>query len=160
MPPTTRQRVNRPYQITGVVCMLFAAFIARESIRLDFYSAAGPGPGFFPLVLSVAFAGLALAMFWQATFGRVEPVPAQVVGKPADYHRIIAIIAALLATMLLLETLGFRLAFLALYMVLMNLSAPRRWVLTTLLAVAGSFGIYQVFVGIFQIPLPVGILGF
>ena len=160
MPPTTGHRANRPFQIAAAVCVLFALGIARESIRLDFYSAAGPGPGFFPLLLSVAFAGLGGTLFWQATWGRVELPSVDFDEKRTDYSRIAAIMAALLATTLLLQTLGFRLAFLALYMVLMNLSAPRRWVRTTLLALAGSFGIYQVFVSIFDIPLPVGILGF
>ena len=160
MPPTTEHRANRPFQIAAAVCVLFALGIARESIRLDFYSAAGPGPGFFPLLLSVAFAGLGGTLFWQATSGRVALPSVDFVDRRTGYSRIAAIMAALLATMLLLETLGLPPGVPGLYMVLMNLSAPRRWVRTTLLALAGSFGVYQVFVGIFQIPLPVGIFGF
>lgn len=55
--------MTRPYQITATVCVLFAVFVVRESVKLKLYTAMGPGPGFFPLWLSMFFGVLAVVMF-------------------------------------------------------------------------------------------------
>ena len=67
--------MNRAYQITGVVFLLLAAFIARESLELKFYTSNGPGPGFFPFWLSMALGLLAVLMILKATFRESEPIP-------------------------------------------------------------------------------------
>lgn len=45
-------------QITGVLFILLAAFVARESLDLKFYTQLGPGPGFFSFWLALVLGPL------------------------------------------------------------------------------------------------------
>ena len=73
-----------PYVITGTVFLLLAAFIAVESLKLRYYTALGPGPGFFPFWLSLILAGLSIIMLVQAGLGRWEDkVPTEQGGRPS-----------------------------------------------------------------------------
>ncbi len=152
--------MKRSHQVAAAGWMLFALFIARESIRLEFYTAQGPGPGFFPLLLSCLLALLAIAMFRQAGSRAPDAVAPSTARTPEGRRRFALILVAIAAAATFLDTLGFRLTFFALYLVLMNLSAPRRWIPTTALAAAGSFLVYAVFVSVFDVPLPRGVFGF
>lgn len=150
--------MKRPYQITAVMCLVLAAFIARESLTLRYYTPLGPGPGFFPFWLSVVFGMLTAVLFWQATFGRTDPMPADFLASRAGYLRMAAIVASLVGTVVLLNPLGYRLTTLACYLFLLTALGRPGPVVTGLTALAGSFGVYQVFVSLLKIPLPVGIL--
>jgi putative tricarboxylic transport membrane protein len=151
--------VKRPYQVTAVVCVLFAAFVARQSLALKLYTPLGPGPGFFPFWLAVLFGLLAALMLGQATFGRSTPPPADLAATRAGYLRIGAIVGSLAGTVFLLNPLGFRLTTLAFYLVLLNVLSRQNWLVTILVAAAGSFGVYHLFADVLTIPLPVGFLG-
>jgi putative tricarboxylic transport membrane protein len=151
--------MKRPYQITSAVLILAAAFLARESLRLRYYTSLGPGPGFFPLWLSVLVAVLGAAMFWRATFGPPEAKPADFYANRGGYLRIGAVIGALVAVIVLIEPLGFRLAMLGFYLFILTALGRRHWLLTGIIAMAGSFGVYYVFVHWLAVPLPIGFLG-
>jgi hypothetical protein len=152
--------MKRWYQIASVVSMLVAAFLARESLRLRYYTPLGPGPGFFPLWLSILLAILAVAMFWQATFGKPEAMPADFYADRKGYLRIGAVVAALVGVIVLIEPLGFRLVMLAFYLFLLAALGRQHPLVTGTIALAGSFGVYYVFAHWLAIPLPIGLFGF
>lgn len=152
--------MKRPYQITGVVLMLVAAFLVRESLRLRYYTPLGPGPGFFPLWLSILLAILAVAMFWQATFGKPEAMPADFYSDRKGYLRIGAVLGALVGVIVLIGPLGFRLVTLGFYLFLLIALGRQHLLLTVIIALAGSFGVYYVFVHWLATPLPIGLFGF
>ncbi len=152
--------MKRPYQITSVVLMLVAVFLARESLRLRYYTPLGPGPGFFPLWLSILLAALGAAMFWRATFGRPETMPADFYADRSGYLRIGALVAALVGVIVLMEPLGFRLVMLGFYLFLLTVLGRQHPLLTGIIALAGSFGVYLVFVKWLATPLPIGLFGF
>ena len=152
--------MKRPYQITGVVLMLVAAFLVRESLRLRYYTTLGPGPGFFPLWLSILLAILAVAMFWQATFGKPEARPADYYPDRKGYLRIGAVLGALVGVIVLIGPLGFRLVMLGFYLFLLIALGRQPLLLTVIIALAGSFGVYYVFVRWLATPLPIGLFGF
>lgn len=151
--------MKRPYQITSAVLILAAAFLARESLRLRYYTSLGPGPGFFPLWLSVLVAALGAAMFWLATFAAPEARPADFYADRRGYLRIGAVVGALVTVIALLEPLGFRLAMLGFYLFILTALGRQHWALTGGIALAGSFGVYYVFVHWLAVPLPIGFLG-
>jgi putative tricarboxylic transport membrane protein len=152
--------MKRPYQITSVVAMLVAVLVARESLRLRYYTLLGPGPGFFPLWLSILLAILAAAMFWQATFGKPEAMPADFYADRSGYLQIGAVVAALVGVILLMEPLGFCLVMLGFYLFLLTVLGRQHWLLTGIIALAGSLGVYLVFVKWLATPLPIGLFGF
>jgi putative tricarboxylic transport membrane protein len=151
--------VTRPYQITSAVLILAAAFLARESLRLRYYTSLGPGPGFFPLWLSVLMGILGAAMFWRATFGTPEAMPADFIADRRGCIRVAAVVGMLVAVIVLIEPLGFRLAMLGFYLFILTALGRQHWLLTGIIALAGSFGVYYVFVHWLAVPLPIGFLG-
>ncbi len=151
--------MERPYQITAAMCLLFAAFVAYGSFKLRLYTPMGPGPGFFPFWLSLAFGLLAVILFWQASFGGSEPMPADFFATRTGYLRIAAILVALIGTVVLLNPLGFRLTSLLFYFFLLNVLGRQGLLVSVLVACVGSFGVYHVFADWLLIPLPIGVLG-
>ena len=151
--------MKRPYQITGLALMLAAVFLARESPRLRYYGSIGPGPGFFPRWLSVLLAILGAAMFWRATFGAPETMPADFYADRRGYIRIAAVVGALLAIILLIEPLGFRLTMLGFYLFILTALGRQHPLVTGIIALAGSFGVYYIVARWLATPLPIGLFG-
>jgi len=152
--------MKRPYQITSVMLVLLAAYLIRESLGLRYYSPLGPGPGFFPLWLSILLAILAVVMFCQATFGKPEAMPADFYADCKGYMRIGAVVASLMVVIVLMEPLGFCLVTLGFYLFLLIALGRQHPLVTVIIAMAGSFGVYYVFVHWLTTPLPIGLLGF
>ena len=152
--------MKRPYQVTSVVVMCMAAFLANASLELRYYTPLGPGPGFFPLWLSILLAILAIAMFWQATFGKSDAMPDDFFAGRKGYLRIGAVVAALVGVIALMEPLGFCLVMLAFYLFLLSALGRQHLVVIGLVALAGSLGVYYVFVHWLAVPLPIGLFGF
>lgn len=151
--------MKRAYQITGVLFIPFSVFVARESIELRFYTSLGPGPGFFPFWLSVLLGLLACVMLCQATFGRSDPMPADMFPRKVGYLRLAAITVALIGVLVLMNPLGFRLSMLAFLLFLLFALGRANPVVAVPVALAGSFGFYYVFLEWLKIPLPVGMFG-
>ena len=151
--------MKRPYQITGIVFILFSAFIARESLDLKFYTSLGPGPGFFPFWLSIFLGLLAANMLYQATFKPQEPMPPDFFANTKGYLKIAAILFAMIASVVFMDVIGFRLTMLAFYLFLLFALGRQNVFVTIAVALAGSWGVYQVFVEYLKVPLPVGMFG-
>jgi putative tricarboxylic transport membrane protein len=151
--------LKRPYQITALVCLLFALFVGWQSLRLPYYSVMGPGPGFFPIWLSVFFGLLAAVMFGQATVGVSEPMPEDFFPHRTGFVRIGVILGAMTGTILLIDPLGFRLTMFAFFLLLLSALSRHRLIVSVPIAAVGSFGVYQLFTGFLEIPLPIGIFG-
>jgi len=152
--------MKRPYQVTGVVFLLLAAFIAYEALKLRYYTHLGPGPGFFSWWLSLILGGLAIVMILQAMFGRSEAMPADFFADRIGYLRIGAVVLALVATIYLLEPLGFSLTMFAVCAFLLYALGRQSFILTVLVSLASSFGTYYVFDRWLKVPLPRGVFGF
>jgi putative tricarboxylic transport membrane protein len=151
--------VKRPYQVTSVVVMCMAALLANESLELRYYTPLGPGPGFFPLWMSILLAILAVAMFWQATVGKSDAMPDDLLADRQGYLRIGAVLAALVGVIVLMEPIGFCLVMMGFYLFLLIVLGRQHPVVTGIVAVAGSLGVYYVFVHWLAVPLPVGLFG-
>jgi putative tricarboxylic transport membrane protein len=153
---TSPQTMRRPLQIAAIAIALAGLLVVRESVALKLYTAMGPGPGFFPLWLAIALIALAAAMFFQATFQAAEPMPEAFLPTSIGLIRILAVLAALVAVMLLLEPLGMRLTMFAFTALLPPLLGYRRPLIVLAIALAASFGVFEVFARVLDIPLPNG----
>ncbi len=169
---------------TAALLLALAAYVFHESFELQYYTQLGPGPGFFPRWLAGGLGACALAMGVQAWLQEravkvpdhapagsapagtasagtapAETLPADFLPDRAGALRIGAVFVALVAVVFLLEPLGFRLTMLGVYLGLLVVLGRRGWLLTAAVALAGSFGVYHVFVHWLRVPLPVGLLG-
>jgi putative tricarboxylic transport membrane protein len=152
--------MKRPYQITGVVFLVLAVFIAWESLDLKFYTYIGPGPGFFPFWLAIALGVLAVLMIIQATFRRPDPMPEDFFASRAGYLRVGAIVLALTVTTALMDVVGFQLTMLGTIIFLLFALGRPSLIVTLLVSVAGSFGCFYLFDRWMKVPLPSGFFGF
>jgi putative tricarboxylic transport membrane protein len=153
--------MKRPYQIMSALFFVFSIFIVWQSIELRYYTSLGPGPGFFPFWLSSGLAVLSAVMFYQATWGgaRKDPMPVDFFASRVGYFRIAAITVATAAVVVTMEPLGFRISMLGYLLFLLFALGRVNLIATVVVALAGSFGVYHVFVQWLAVPLPVGMFG-
>ena len=147
------------YKITGALFLLFTVFIIYESLRLQYYTPLGPGPGFFSFWVALIFGGLAIIMILQATFGPAEPMPEDFFSTRNGYLRLGAVVLSLVFTTALLDFLGFRLTMLIVYLFLLYSFGRQKFLLTLTVSLAGSFGVFHMFDQWLHVPLPKGVFG-
>ena len=75
------------------------------------------------------------------------------------YLRIGAVLAALVGVIALMESIGFCLVMLGFYLFLLIVLGRQHPVVTGIVALAGSLGVYYVFVHWLAVPLPIGLFG-
>ncbi len=153
--------MKRAWQCTGTAfAILFAAW-AQQSWMLSLTDALGPGPGFFPFVLSLA--GVALAMALALRAGSVEhdsaPPLQPLFPRGRALRTVLVVLAALCAVAILLEPLGFRLSVAAFCLALLPALGARNRVVVAVFIAAASFGVYGLFADVLKVPLPIGLLG-
>jgi putative tricarboxylic transport membrane protein len=151
--------MKRPYQLAGVVLILYSAFIARQAIDLRLYTRLGPGPGFFPLWVSILLALLGVIILFQASTTASDQLPEDFIPSRVGLLRVGAIITALAGGALLMEPLGFRLTMLGFLLFLLFVLGRENLLVTVLVALVGSFGTYYAFVELLKVQLPVGLVG-
>ena len=151
--------MRRAWQIASLVSLTLAALSAWYARGLSLTDALGPGPGFFPFWLALVGGGLALVLLVQATRG-TAPLPAgPLVPDGPALRRVGLIVVALTGVAVMLEPLGFRLVTAVFLVVLLVALGIRRWWVTAVFALLGSFGVFHVFYHWLKVPLPIGLLG-
>lgn len=132
----------------------FAPLKARP---LPLRDALGPGPGFFPLWLSIV--GMALgALLLLETARRPPPEPGtpSLIPDLGALARIGAVVALLALAALALEPLGFRItaaAFSVLALVALGIRSP---VALLVFGALASIGVFDIFYHHLKVPLPIG----
>lgn len=151
--------MRRPNQIAGAVLILVAALVAREALTLEYFTMIGPGPGFFPFWLSVLLGLSGASILYQATVKPSDPMPVDFIPTRAGLLRIGAIVLAVIAVVVLMVPLGFRLTVLGFQFFLLFALGRQSLPVTIVVSLAGSFGVYEVFSNFLELPLPVGGFG-
>ncbi len=146
-------------RMVACVCLV-AIFLAAlvTSLSYSLMDALGPGPGFFPFWLSLIGAALTVIILienWRSPDVAGESIlPDQAAALQGGI-----VLAALIAATVLFEVLGFRLTMLGFIAGLLFALGARSPTAIVLTAVAGSFGVFHVFLYWLKVPLPIGALG-
>jgi putative tricarboxylic transport membrane protein len=152
--------MKRAWQIASVAFVALAVLTIVLSFDYPYKDKLGPGPGFFPLWMSLITAGLSLALFIQTTWGAsLADAAATLMPKRDGAVRILLIMAALIVCLFLLDPLGFRLSLFLFLLFLPFALGMRSWWIIPLFAALGSFGIFHVFYYWLKTPLPIGVFG-
>jgi putative tricarboxylic transport membrane protein len=154
--------MNRQDQIGGWVWFCWGLFIVFGSlISLKIGTANDPGPGLFPFLAGILLTVFSLAVFLKATFQK-KSGEKNVRDLWANLHwkKVLYTIAILFVYALLLESVGFLLITLLLFIFLFRKIEPQKWKLVIGLSVLASFGAYLIFDRILQVQLPRGLFGF
>lgn len=150
-------RVN--YIVWGTL-LAFGGFVVRESLKHRYLgSDFGPGPGFFSFWLGVLLMVLSLAQIVMAYRRPAESLPDGFIPNRDGVNRMLSIMGALVASMFLMDYLGFSLTIMAFCIFLLRRLGRQSWWLTLVLAVVASFGTTYLF-SLLQVMLPKGFLGF
>jgi len=151
--------MNRVYLVAWTVLLLFGGFVIHESLQISYYGMDfGPGPGFFSFWLGVLVVLLSLWEIKKTLPHFRERIPADFLPDRAGVRRILALIGAMTAAVLLMGTLGYSLTILFFCVFLLRVLATQPWWVTVLLSLTASFGTFHGFRSL-QVFLPVGFLG-
>ena len=152
--------MRRANFIVWGVLLAFGAFVVKESLKHHYYgSDFGPGPGFFSFWLGTLLMVLSLAQIVMTWFRPAETLPADFIPSREGVQRMLSIMGALVASLLLMDTLGFSLTMIGFCIFLLRRLGRQPWWLTLILAVVAGLGTTYLF-GLLQVMLPKGFLGF
>jgi len=152
--------MKRAWQIGCVAFVALAIFWLIVSFQYPYKDRLGPGPGFFPFWLSIITGALALALLFQTSLAKSSAGGlATLLPDRQGALRILAILAALIGSLALLDPLGFRISLFLFLLFLPFALGERTWWISLIFAAAGSFGVFHVFYYWLKVPLPVGVLG-
>ena len=152
--------MRRGWQV-ACVCLL-GIFLAAlvTSLGYSLTDALGPGPGFFPFWLSLIGTALTGAMLVQIARSKIFTVAAvEILPSRQAAFQAGGVLIALIAAAALFEPVGFRLTMLMFIAGLLLVLGARSPIAIALSAVAGSFGVFHVFLYWLKVPLPIGAFG-
>ncbi len=153
--------MKRPWQIASLVFVVLSIFVLIHSFSYPYHDRLGPGPGFFPFWMSIITGALSLGLFLETTLSKKkeESAASSFFPNREGGFRILMILAALIAVLFLLNPIGFRIVLLLFLLFLPFALGIRNWLIISIVAVAGSFGVFHVFYYWLKVPLPIGIFG-
>jgi hypothetical protein len=139
--------------------LCFGAFVIHESLDLSYYGIDfGPGPGFFSFWLGILVIVLSITQIAATLRRPAASLPEGFIPDREGIKRMLCILGALLASLLLMSSLGFRLTMLGFCIFLLRTLRRQSWWVTLLLSIISSFGLFYVF-DLLQVFLPKGVLG-
>ena len=142
----------------AVLLALAVAFTATAAGRYTYWTATGPGSGFFPFWLGLVLAALSILLLASAV-RRPDPGPAWLpTGHGAARFVVVVVVTALFIA--LLPLLGMALGTAVFLGVLLRMLEGHSWRTTAAVAVGAAVANWAVFVLWLRVPFPVGMLGF
>lgn len=146
--------MRKVYQVASLVCIAFGAFVVWQSRAMTLYNEMGPGAGFFPFWLGIVFVGLSALWLGQVSLQTQLPKREGFVPDRAGVLRMLSIVGAMVVFVTLAGTIGFQLCMFAFLLFLFVALGRQSWMVTLLVSIAGSFGVYYVFDTWLAIELP------
>ena len=142
----------------AVLLALAVAYTATAAGRYTYWTATGPGSGFFPFWLGLVLAALSILLLASAV-RRPDPGPAWLPsGHGAARFVVVVVVTALFIA--LLPLLGMALGTAVFLGVLLRMLEGHSWRTTAAVAVGAAVANWAVFVLWLRVPFPVGMLGF
>ena len=142
--------------MSGAVLAGLGVYIFVQSRAWDYYTADGPGPGFFPTWYGVAIVVLSLALI----VGSVRKGGA---GRAIDWEatgRALGTWTAFAVAVALMGTLGFVVSFALLTFFVVTFVFRRSLMTAGITAVVAALVFHVVFPVVLEVQLPTGVFGF
>jgi len=145
--------MRRADAVAATTVLAVAAVALHQAGRLPFGTVRNPGPGFVPWWTGLALALLALAALAQALAAAPSRRPAGAGGRTP---RVVGLLGALAAYVLLLEPLGYPACTFLLVGFMLRVVEPRPWGQALGVAAVAAVGSYVLFAVWLKVPLPPG----
>jgi len=152
--------MKKAWLFSSIAFVALAVFSLYMSFQYPYKDRLGPGPGFFPFWLSLITGILSVLLVIQTARAKDEKFASESIRPKLEaLLRIVYILGGLLAVLLFLNLLGFRIILFLFLLVVPIALGARSWWIVTVLAAIGSFGVFHVFYYWLKLPLPMGIFG-
>lgn len=145
--------------VFGVCFLALGCFISLYSVKeYEMVSEYSLGPGVFPLIVGVVLVLMSAAILTMALSGKFS----EAVGFPekAGWSRMIRFSILITAMALLFNILGMPLSFVLFIFMEMVFVERQTIKYSAIVAIAATVVIYLFFVVLFEVKVPIGILGF
>lgn len=147
-PPADGEYARRLNAIVSAVLILLGAGTALLSWRLGIGSAAEPGPGMWPLIVSIAMIVLAVVQLIRPTERGAEE------RFTADAWLVVAGVGTLVVYAALFERVGFEVPTIALLVVWLKVLGRESWVSTISISLGGVVALYLIFITALGVSIP------
>jgi len=152
--------MNRVETAAGVLVLAVGVALLVGAARFPFLLEGIPGPGFLPLLISFGIIGAGLVLIVGGYRGERPEAKATPWPAPSGWLRVGIMLAAMAASFLLLELLGF-VVVTALFMgVMVYCLGERSWRIFATVPLLSAIGLYVIFAVWLRVPLPKGIITF
>lgn len=152
--------MQRIQQIAALLFMVGSALVVWEAWNFEYYSKLGPGAGFFPFWLGTTLGVLSFIWLVQVSRRSGKPKEGAFLPKEGGTGRILSILASLVVLGCLMNLIGFQLTMLLFLVFLLMILGRQKLMVSLIIALLGSVGLYHVFVRYLDVPLPVASLAF
>lgn len=160
--------------VAASVAVVIAGAAIVTSFQLGYWTSLGPGPGFFPFWISAVLAGSTVVWLVQGLRGNsnvgvadmqpdTQPGTGEMEAVAESTGRNLplwAILLTLIVTASLLNVIGYQLAMFAFLIFMLKVQGRRKWIISLVLAAAGSFGVFYLFTMALQVVLPTASIEF
>ena len=150
--------MQRIHQVVALIFLAVSGYMMWESWELEYYTPTGPGAGFFPFWLGVVMGGMSLLWLAQVSRPKGKPEEGRFLPDVKGRTQIIAMIAALVLTALLLDLLGFQTTMFLFFMFMLLFVGRQSIWMSLVVSVLSSVGVYHVFVKFLDVRLPLSSL--
>jgi putative tricarboxylic transport membrane protein len=144
-----------------VTCLLFialAVFIGFESIKYSLGAIDNPGPGFLPLLLAVAMAGMAIALAVNVWKRGNAPNHPPLWPEKGGLSKVSMTFITLLLFTALLDITGYMINIFFLFLIMLRPIGRIKWSWSVAISLGATLVAYLLFDKWLMIPLPRGIL--
>lgn len=153
--------MNRIEAAAGAVVLAIGIALLVAASRFSFLTQGIPGPGFLPLLISVGIVASGVVLIASAFKRDQAPERKPILWPPfAGWLRVGGMLAAMAASFLLLETLGFLLVTVIFMAALVYGLGERSWRILATVPLLSAIALYVVFAVWLRVPLPKGIITF
>jgi putative tricarboxylic transport membrane protein len=151
--------VRRADRIGAVLLLLFGVWFAAVALRnYKYWTATGPGSGFFPFWLGLAMAVLAALLLARAA--RATEPGADWLPRGRGAVRFLGVLGSAVAFLVLLPWLGMAVTTLLFLVGILRLLERHSWPAAVTIALGTAVVNWAVFAWWLQVPFPTGVLGF
>ncbi len=152
--------MGRADRISGVFWLCFAVLFIIQSYRLGLGTLHKPGPGFLFFWVNIILGVMSVVVLIRAWAGKKTEGPQPALFGGQSLSKIILVLISLFAYVIAMETVGFILVTLLLFIFILGILEKKRWFLTLFVSVVVTVISYLIFEVWLQSQLPKGFLGF
>jgi len=136
---------KRCNQIAAICFLFLGIFVIWESRILKYYTSLGPGAGFLPFWVGIAFVILACVLLAQVTWKPAGGREEDLLPNRAGGIQVLSILGSLVLCVILLTPLGFSLTMFCFLLFLLLVPGRQGLLISLIIALAGRIGVHYVF---------------